>query len=939
MNFDPARVRDMTEVTDHLQPLRDDIQLLGHILGDVLREQSGQDSFDWVETVRLLARKRRVTGTEQVERTLLERINHSDAQHIEVGARAFTTYFNLVNLAEMNHRVRVLRDRERSLSPDPLPESIRAALVECRKLGVTSEEMQHLVDSLNIELVFTAHPTQAKRRTVLSKMRRIGQALYDLRRQDLLPHERRSLEQKLIAETISLWVTEQTRTLKPTVTDEVRTGLFHLGGTIWRITPLIYRLFRDALKTTYPDVTPPPRFLTFASWIGGDRDGNPYVSPDITAETLRMHRGLAVTMHEETAHQLDRSLSVSTVLTQLDTSQLPQADRASIANSEHLRYLEKRYPHEPFRLATGRLAAQLQVASREQVTQHLLDPESTPEEFTLQNDDFESQVDQLYQALVAAGLEAVANTDLASFRDQVRVFGLHAARLDIRQHSEVHTQTLHELAAQSGLDDSFASRSAGERMSLLSEWLQADLPPWDSWTDLSDKSRKMVDLFTLLCRAVERYGRDVIGHYIISMTESPADVLTVLLLGRWAGLCLGENQHEPDGLSIVPLFETRRDLEAASSIMTTLFAEPAYQEHLEHNHKQQLIMIGYSDSNKDAGYLCAVWELYRAQERVMACGRDLGIRTTLFHGRGGTIARGGGPANRAILAQPTGTVCGGLRLTEQGEVIDHRYDHPGIARRHLEQVVHAVIMASLPRQDHSGEREEFSRAMDHMAPVAYQAYREFVYDTPDLLTYWQDATPIREIARLHMGSRPSKRTSGDPMKSLRAIPWVFSWMQSRHVLPGWYGLGHALKEFCDQRDGLGLLQDMYGEWTFFRTILDNAVLSLCKADMGIARLYADLVPDKQLGTRVFGQIHDAFCDTKEMVLAVVGQQTLMDNDPVLQNSIRRRNPYIDPLNMIQVRLLRDLRGLEDSESSLAEELRHTIFVTINGIANGLKNTG
>ncbi len=449
-----------------------------------------------------------------------------------------------------------------------------------------------------------------------------------------------------------------------------------------------------------------------------------------------------------------------------------------------------------------------------------------------------------------------------------------------------------------------------------------------------------MQLFQILKRGVNFYGREIVGQYIVSMTHGPEDILTPLLLAKWHGLCL-QPDREREGMTFVPLFETRDDLRHAADVMTHLFTHPAYAPHLTRAGRRQTIMIGYSDSNKDAGYMAANWELYQAQETLAETCRAHDVEIMLFHGRGGTIARGGGPANRAILAQPPGSVNGRIRITEQGEVIDERYGHPAIARRHLEQVVHATLLASADPRHGALPRiqPEWQKAMDELAAISYHAYRQLIYETPALLEYWQQATPIAEINQMRIGSRPSRRTAKATFDSLRAIPWGFSWMQSRHVVPGWYGVGTALETFGKTPTNVQLLGEMYRDWPFFQVVLDNAQVSLAKADMGIARLYASLVSDKKVREQIYGDIKAEFDRTVTWILRVTGQRELLDNDPTLQRSVRQRNPYVDPLNFIQVGLLRKLRYLSEQESQTAQELLHTIFLTINGIASGLKNTG
>jgi phosphoenolpyruvate carboxylase len=550
------------------------------------------------------------------------------------------------------------------------------------------------------------------------------------------------------------------------------------------------------------------------------------------------------------------------------------------------------------------------------------------------------------------GDEAIVDAQIRPFRYQAETFGLHTARLDIRQYSEHHTTVLAELLRLLGYHDDYEGLPSGVRTELLTKLLEGTAPDLNQLEDLSPLAKEMLDVLRMLNRAAIDYGSETIGPYIVSMTRGPDDMLAVLLLAYWTGLCLGASSDQNPGqsselrpntgekMSLAPLFETREDLDNATQTMSALFLHPAYKRHLDALGRQQTIMIGYSDSNKDAGYLTANWELFQAQERLAKLCKEHNVSWAFFHGRGGTVARGGGPVGRAIRAQPSGSVEGRIRITEQGEVIGDRYANRAIARRHLEQVVHAVLLASRP--DHMAYNKasvSWRKAMDELSTTAFDAYRNFIYETPELIVYWQQATPIREISKLPIGSRPARRQSDDPFASLRAIPWGFSWMQTRHGIPGWYGLGHALQSFASNNDGLELLREMYREWIFFRNLIDNAQMALGKADMSIARLYAGLVDDVGLRDRIFGHILSAYERTCYWVLQVTGQVEILDNAPTLKRSISRRNPYVDPLNFIQVDLLRRLRANSDLDETEAQKILEVIFLTINGIASGLKNTG
>jgi phosphoenolpyruvate carboxylase len=522
---------------------------------------------------------------------------------------------------------------------------------------------------------------------------------------------------------------------------------------------------------------------------------------------------------------------------------------------------------------------------------------------------------------------------------------MHTARLDLRQFSEYNTTALSEICRRLNLHPNFAELTSPEKISFINQQLAAPKANLSQLgEDCSTEVQETLALFETLHHQINRYGRETIGPYIVSMTRGADDILTVLLLAYWHNLCLRENGES--WLLLCPLFETRADLQAAPKIMESLFNNEHYQKHLASLGREQHIMIGYSDSNKDAGYLTARWELFQAQETLAKTCQDHHIEMSLFHGRGGTIARGGGPTNKSILSQPPGSVNGRIRITEQGEVIDARFGNPSIARRYLEQVVHAVLMTSAPesgRFHNNAPQITWRNTMNTLADTAQRSYRGLVYENPELLEYWQQATPINEINQLRIGSRPSKRASGDPFASLRAIPWGFSWMQSRHVLPGWYGLGTALETYLTQHGdpeaALRELRHMYTDWPFFEMIIDNAQLSMGQADMNIAAMYAELVENEGVRQRIFGTIKAEFERTQHHILRITQQNNLLDNHPVLQRAIKLRNPYVDPLNFLQVSLIRKLRATPNPDSDKAKALRQAIFLSINGIAAGLKNTG
>jgi phosphoenolpyruvate carboxylase len=900
------------------------IHMLGDALGQVITDLEAAELFEAEERIRALAKDRRA-GDEAAAERLQSEVAALDLRMAGGVALAFTVYFELVNLAEESYRVSTLRQREDDKHPEPIGGSIGQAIARLKESGVSAEQMSGLLRNLHIEPVLTAHPTEAKRRSILSKLRRIYDLIQILNSPTMLAREREETLATLRTEVAAIWLTEQSRTVRPSVTDEVRTGLFFVDEVLWEVLPRIYAELDTALARYYPGLSIEHPWLTLGSWIGGDRDGNPNVTTEVTAETLRLHRGLAVEHYRHSLQVLSRRMSLSGKRIPLK----PELAMWLVARhplSSHVAYLEDRYPDEPYRLILAQLAAAMADASQDDVTARLLS--NAPSERRVMRKDFSRPLDMV--ALAVPGL--VAEGPLDTLRQQLQIFGLHVARLDIRQHSERLTSALAEVLRALQIHPALEQAGTLRRQALLLELLRQEPPP-----DLADHLGVTAEtvatwsVFKLIGRARSIYGRELVGPLIISMTHDAADVLGVLLMARWMDC--------DTGLQIVPLVETLPDLGSAGQMLDELFRLDVYRQHLATCSDEQMLMVGYSDSNKDGGYLAANWALYQAQENIAQVCRDHKIKLTLFHGRGGTLARGGGPARRAIYAQPAGTVAGRFRVTEQGEVIAERYSNSDLAHRHLEQVVNAVLLASSPLRADDQERgvlAAWREEMQGMSDAAWHAYRDLVYETPGFLDFWQTATPIDEIARMHIGSRPTARREGTlEFEAVRAIPWVFSWMQSRFNLPGWYGLGSGL----EAGPPLTRLQELYAGWPFFGALLDNVELSLLKADLNIARLYAGLVPDRPLSERIMGLIRAEYQRTRSTVLAITGHQELLDSDPIIQRSVFLRNPYVDPLNYIQVETLRRLRALPDPEGPEARDLRQVIVITINGIAAGLRNTG
>jgi phosphoenolpyruvate carboxylase len=898
--------------------LSDAVRLLGDLLGQVISTEESPQLFEIEEKIRALAKARRAGEAPAGARLAAEVATLTPAAARGVAA-AFALYFDLVNVAEEDYRVQALRQRQRDLYPNPIGESISDAIAQLKQRGVTSDQLAALLEQLHIELVLTAHPTEAKRRTILSKLLRVGQHLRQLDSADLLPQERAEVLNAMRAEITALWLTDQARTAKPGVTDEVRTGLYFIGEIFWSVLPRLYADLDRALEQHYPQLRSPDRWFTLASWIGGDRDGNPNVTAEVTAETLRLHRGLAIEQHRKALHDVARRFSLSARRVPPPAELQAWLD-ARHPLPDHVAFLEKRYADEPYRLTLSLLSADLEYASQEQVTARLL--ENTPHTARVTLDDLARPID----LIAAATPAALSHYPLHVVQQQLNIFGLHAACLDFREDSARVTATLSEILRALNIDTTFEQNDDAARSRTLLRLLAEPAPQLAENPGITPETSETWATFRLIARAQLVYGHALLGLFIISMTHGPADVLAVLLLARWTGCAAG--------LHIAPLFETLDDLANAPRILSDLFTLNVYRAHLAECNSEQTIMIGYSDSNKDGGYLAANWALFQAQENVAHVCREHSVKLTLFHGRGGSVARGGGPSNRAIRAQPPGTINGRFRMTEQGETITSRYANSDLAHRHLEQIAGAVLLASAPIEP-AVIPTAWRDALDRLACEAWRAYRSLVYGTPVFLDYWHTVTPIEEISRLRIGSRPAtRRGSALKLDDVRAIPWVFSWMQSRFNLPGWYGLGAALSAHL-----AALNHEMYENWPFFRALLDNAEMSLLKADMGIAALYSQLAPDQTVAQPLFDRVRAEYDRTVEAVLRATNHANLMDSDPVIQRSIQLRNPYVDPLNYIQVDMLRRLRTLPDQASDEAAALREVIVVTVNGIASGLRNTG
>jgi phosphoenolpyruvate carboxylase len=887
-------------------PLRRDVRSLGAILGQVLVEQSGQDLFESVEELRRLLIEHRETVRRNPEQASAPDLMLK-AQEIVCGmdlsrayqvTKAFATYFELTNLAETNHRRRRRRAGKLDREHAPLPGSFRGTLLRMKDAGISAEDAVAALGQIAITPVFTAHPTEVARQTVLLKRRRIAQQLERLDHLPLTTEEAEDSENEIRAEVTSLWQTDEVRLAKPTVDDEIRMGLRYFRLSLFDALPKIYaevvESFRDIYAIDLDEITV-PNLVHFGSWIGGDRDGNPLVKPDCIRDALEMARGLILREYlsdvESLSDRLSSSLRQTGVSKEL-LSRLKHYERT--VAGVHLAW----GPHnttETYRRFLSYMFRKLQ-CSREAV--------DTPGAYRNARE-FEDDLLLIQDSLLSNRGERLARTYVGSLLRKVRTFGFHLYTLDIRQHARVHARVIEELG-----------------------------PNPDRSTN-SAESRELLDTFRAIAKLKRSYPAQSIRHYIISGAESENDVLAVVQLAKIAGVQVAGSADDP-GLMPVPLFESIDSLRAAGGVMRRLWSNPGYQPLLDSWGRWQEVMLGYSDSNKDGGMLTSTWELYKAHRELHRAAKECGVQLRLFHGRGGTVGRGGGPTHAAILAQPPGCFSGQIRITEQGEVLNWKYADPVLAEWNLE----LMIAASLETLTLRGEQQSqhplrWEEAIEEMSQEAYRIYRKEIADSPEVLEYFEQATPVNELDTARIGSRPSRRTKGRQLEDLRAIPWVFGWMQSRHAVPAWFGVGHALQQFAKNGPGHEqLLRQISRGFPVFSDLLRNVELGMAKADLGIARDYSGLVKNAALRKRVFSMLEDEFLRSRRMILRVTGQRELLGRNRVLARSIRLRNPYVDPMSLIQVELLR--RKQKGDQSS---ELEYPLGATINGIAAGLHNTG
>ena len=952
----PVRAKSTSTVPNKDAPLKEDIRLLGRLLGDVLRDQEGDAVFDVVETIRQTAvRFRRESdleaGTELDK--LLKKLTRDQTNSV---VRAFSYFSHLANIAEDQHHNR--RRRAHLLAgSSPQPGSVAHALTKLDDAGVSGATVRNFLKDALISPVLTAHPTEVQRKSTLDAEREIARLLAE-RDQPHTPKELRDNTELLRGRIATLWQTRMLRYTKLTVADEIENALSYHRITFLRELPALYDDIESEIATQFPTrarqtagSTSLSSYVQMGSWIGGDRDGNPNVNAGTMQYALQQQSTTILDFYLDEVHALGAELSVSTLMVSVNP-ELQTLAEASPDTSEHR-------SDEPYRRALIGIYARLAATARDLGATNILRHEVGSAAHYATVKEFTQELQIIEDSLIANHGSALVKPRLSTLKRASEIFGFHLASLDMRQSSDVHERVLTELFARSNVEANYNQLSEEQKIALLLAEMQNPRPLYSPYVSYSDETNSELSILRMAREIRQRYGARAIRNYIISHTETVSDLLEVLVLQQETGLLrkqLDATQTpaeavantEPE-LMVIPLFETIPDLRAAAEIMNQWMGLPPVARLIVEQGRLQEVMLGYSDSNKDGGFLTSNWELYKAEIELVRVFDRAGVKLRLFHGRGGTDGRGGGPSYQAILAQPPGTVNGQIRLTEQGEIIASKFSNPEIGRRNLELLVAATLEASLMPDAAVGKQakklSEFEQLMDGLSERAYQAYRNLVYETPGFTDYFFEATPIAEIAELNIGSRPASRKSTRRIEDLRAIPWGFSWGQCRLLLPGWYGFGSALSAWLNEGDAksktqkMTTLRTMYKEWPFFATLLSNMDMVLAKTDLAVASRYAGLVTDRKLRNSIFKRIVQEHELTSSLLSSITGAKERLASNPLLARSIKNRFAYLDPLNHLQVELIKRHRSVTASGKTLEERVKRGIHLSINGIAAGLRNTG
>lgn len=938
----------MTTITNQpfdVAKLQDNIRQFGELLGEIIREQEGEAVYATVEKLRRGYIHLRKSHDEATRTELMDLINGLDVDMLEQVIRAFNTFYLITNIVEEDFQHRERRREVQQAKTHLWKGSARRTAFELQQEGLSAKELQFLLDQMRYIPVFTAHPTEARRRTMMDIQRRLFLVIDQMDSPLAGEDERNSLLRQLKAQIQILWRTNEVRTRKPTVEDEIRYGLYYFRESLFEAIPLLYRYFERAVRLTYGSgQINIPSFLRFGSWIGGDRDGNPFVTPALTRKAIRMQMQVAL------AEYIKRVGELRTILSHSSEFITPTATFSAHLEQENARWADRvfadapvTFHQEPYR----RLLSLMRYKLRQtlQTVDARLQRENTPLPATAYTDvsEFLYELNLINHSLRSHNDHVIAGRELKDLIRLVETCGFGLFKLDIRQESTIHTDTVAEVLHHNGLCHNYHELTEAERMELLGEVLLRPRIPMPHRPKLSDKAAETLEIFDSMVEMRIEAGSGIFGTYVISMTHNASHVMEVMLLARMAGLIgYDANRHLFCHILVSPLFETIEDLKHISSVLTSLLENKTYRALLEAAGNLQEVMLGYSDSCKDGGILASNWNLYNAQKEVIALTDAYGVTCRLFHGRGGTVGRGGGPTHDAILAQPPGTVYGQIKFTEQGEVLATKYSNIETAAYELSMGSTGLLKASLGLlKKQEVYPEEFLTAMQNIAATGEQSYRQLTDFTPGLMDYFYEATPVQEIALLNIGSRPShrKKTVRDK-SSIRAIPWVFGWAQSRHTLPAWYGIGTALAAFrAAHPDNGKLLERMYDEWPAFRSLLGNVQMAMYKGEMDIAHEYAALASDQANAQAIYADIRAEYELTRVEVLSIARLQELMDETPLLQYSLQRRNPYLDPLNHIQIVLIRRHREYVSQTGNTDSAWLPTVLRTINAIAAGMRNTG
>ncbi len=928
----------------HDKQLRARVKLLGIALGEVLQAHAGDGAYTAVETLRKGFITLQKHDNPRLRARLLRRIDSLDADTLTEVVRAFSIYFSLLNIAEeeFQHRERY---RQRQLGGPLWTGSFDETLTAFCYQGVDPEKLQGIFDRMLYMPVFTAHPTEARRRTIQQTLRRIFLTTERLDDTRLRKRERDELITQLRTQIQVLWKTNEVRVQRPQVRDEIRNGLYYFRECLFEAVPEVYRNLENAIARVYgPDAAPVKvtSFLRFGSWIGGDRDGNPNVRPETTELAVRLHTQEVLEEYLARVQGLSESLSFSIRMCQPLPAILDKIAAGESFAKEVFGDNPDRFRDEPYRRLLYLMRYRLQ-CNLKQIRDRLHGrPPAAPSGPIYRGEnEFLQDLYGIHESLRSHGDGNVAAGELTDLIRLVETFGFNLVHLDIRQESSRHSAAVDELFRHTGIAGDYLDRDEDARLELLGDILaSADELSFDL-TLLGEETRETLEVFQVMARMRKEVSPRAFGNYVVSMTHAASHVMEVLVLARTAGLVSHRDGHWHCDVGVTPLFETIEDLEHIDAVLIRLLEHPSYMGLLNACGRQQEVMLGYSDSAKDGGILASSWNLYEAQRTIVALTDRYGVSCRLFHGRGGTVGRGGGPTHESIIAQPPDTVRAAIKFTEQGEVLSYRYSNVETARYELAMGITGVLKASGPSVAAAADRYEvYHPVMAELAAAGEDAYRDLTDRTAGFLDYFYEATPVSEVGLLKIGSRPSHRAKGDRSKSsIRAIPWVFGWAQSRHTLPAWYGIGFALERWRgNDPERLATLREMYAQWPFFRSLLSNTQMSLAKADMDIAHEYASLFSDVALRDQIYGRVREEYMRTVAQVRETADISILLEENPSLALSLYRRNPYLDPLNHVQVVLLRRSRD-PDASAEERERWLDPLLRSINAIAAGMRNTG